>query len=198
MPSYSKYNSLCYNLGTCCQIWEANSLSTPIHNKGYNCGPKIFKALEMMRAKEKETTTKTIAKEKETNRKNYCKIRRFQFNWRSKCVELASSITVGCGWIPIVFKGPISQHINRWFPCIIYLDAIPYIQFLIISHILPSTCHNFLYFMQMVNNIWLNFLFLWHEFVLIWLVLHIPFSLYNQNLDILNIFLHFSCSIFET
>lgn len=40
-------------------------MSIPIQNRGYSHGPEIFKATKVMRAKEKETTVKAIAKEKE-------------------------------------------------------------------------------------------------------------------------------------
>ena len=59
------YNSLSYNTGACRQIRVVDSLSITIQNRGYNLGPEIFKAMEAMGAKEKETSTKVIAKEKE-------------------------------------------------------------------------------------------------------------------------------------
>ena len=59
-------------------------------------------------------------------------------------------MTVGCGWMSIVFKEPATQCTNGCFPYIVYLNAIQYIQFLIISHNMSLTCHNLLYFMQVV------------------------------------------------
>ena len=57
---------------------------------------------------------------------------------------------VGHVWISIVFEGPTPQRTNECFPYIMYLNAIQYMQLLIISHNLPSMCHNLFYFMQMV------------------------------------------------
>ena len=74
MSSYSTYNSLSYNMGAWRHIWTTDTLSNPTHNRGYIRMPEIFKAMEAMRAKEKEATAKAIAKEKEVATKVVTKL----------------------------------------------------------------------------------------------------------------------------
>ena len=72
-PSYSTYNTSSYNSGARRRIWTNDTYFGPVNNQGYSRGPEIFRAMEAIKAKEKEAAAMAIAKEQEAAAKAIAK-----------------------------------------------------------------------------------------------------------------------------
>ena len=59
---YSTHNTTTNKSVAGQRIWANGTYSGPVNKQGYSCGSKIFRAMDAIKAKEKELATKAIAK----------------------------------------------------------------------------------------------------------------------------------------